>query len=153
MFKKISIIPIMLMSFCVLSFPAEQPTLVVAQKGPACIIQDNVTKALPNDALGRGFSWAFLSSNTYLRNAVAGLLVYCVVYTLYQTAKGIGSTAWTWWKGEKLTPAMQRQVEITVAELIRKNGMGQMAIYRNPHHHEGGTCTCADCLTSLRTRQ
>jgi hypothetical protein len=152
MLKKFSIISILLISFSVLFVSAEQPSLVSASKGPVCVLQGNVTTALPDDSLGRGCAWVLLSLNTTARNVVVGLLTYCVAYTLYQTAKGIGSTAWTWWKGEKLSPSLQRHVDAYVAELIRKNGMGQMAIYRNPHHHEDGICTCADCLSSIRTR-
>jgi len=146
MFKKILVV-----SLCVCFFGVEAKD--ISFNGPINLEKNSVSSVPVDTYAGQFLGWLMTGDNTGIKTAVAGLLTYCIAYTLYQTARGIGSTAWTWWKGEKLSPAMQRQVEITVAELIRKNGMGQMAIYRNPHHHEGGTCTCADCLTSLRTRQ
>lgn len=103
------------------------------------------------DPLGTALAWVGLSKNIVLRNAVVGLVTYCIAYTLYQTAKGIGTTAWTWWKGEKLSPAMQRQMEIYVAELIQKNGTGQYVL-RRAHHHEDGVCNCGECSEVRRDR-
>lgn len=144
MFKKLSII---LFSFCAMTVFASQEVA----SSPVSVLEGTRTTALPNDLLGQGFSWGLIGGSTVVRNAVAVLLAYCVAYTLYQTARGVGSTVLTWWKGEKLSPTMQRQVEITVAELMRKNGMGQMVIRRA--HHEDGTCTCGDCCEARRVRK
>jgi hypothetical protein len=106
--------------------------------------------------VGRFFGWLVCGDNTTAKTAVTALLTYCVAYTLYQTARGIGSTAWTWWKGETgetILPLLQRQIEIAVAEGIRRNGLGQMAIRRSPAHHDEGTCTCGNCCEARRVRQ
>ena len=105
-----------------------------------------------NTYAGGFFGWLVCNHNTPAKTAVTALLTYCIAYTLYQTARGVGSTVWTWWKGEQLSPLMQRQVEVYMAELIKRNGMGQMAIRRSPHH-EGDTCTCGDCCEARRVRK
>ena len=156
MFKKLSI---MLLSFCVTTVFAGEAAEI---SSPVCIVQNYTPIPLPQDSLGKACAWALLSPNTNARNAVAALLTYCVAYTLYQTARGVGSYAWTWWKGEAgetgetsetISPSLQRQIEIATAEAIRKNGLGQMAIRRSPSHHDEGTCTCGNCCEARRVRQ
>ena len=152
MLKKISIV---LFSFYATVAIAGQEVAAPVQS-PVCIVQNYTPIPLPQDSLGKICAWALLSPNTNARNAVTALLTYCVAYTLYQTARGIGSYAWTWWKGEMgetLSPSLQRQIEIATAEAIRRNGLGQMAIRRSPSHHDEGTCTCGNCCEARRVRQ
>jgi hypothetical protein len=156
MLKKLSII--LLSFYATAAFAGEAAKNAVQPSG--CVVKyENgayVPSQLPNDLLSRAISWGFLGGSAAARNAVAALLTYCIAYTMYQTARGVGSTVWTWWKGEAgetLSPSLQRQIEIATAEAIRRNGLGQMAIRRSPAHHDEGTCTCGNCCEARRVRQ
>jgi hypothetical protein len=152
-----------LSSVAVVTFAGNSPVVVSSQAaassidfGPQLSLLTPCPSGNPGEMsldtyAGRFLGWLVCNNNTSAKTAVTALLTYCVAYTLYQTAKGVGSTVWTWWKGEQLSPLMQRQVEVYMAELIKRNGMGQMAIRRSPHH-EGDTCTCGDCCEARRVR-
>lgn len=161
MLKKLSII---LFSFCATAaFAGESAGSAVQPSyfGPDLYLQTPSETGAPSEApmttyAGRFFGWLVCGDNTTVKTTVTALLTYCVAYTLYQTARGVGSTVWTWWKGEMgetLSPSLQRQIEIATAEAIRRNGLGQMAIRRAPSHHDEGTCTCGNCCEARRVRQ
>lgn len=99
------------------------PMLMLQAEGPSsvCVLKYEGSSCKIRQLSDDWMSRLFFGGSENTRNFVAALITYCITYTLYQTAKGVGSTAWTWWKGEQLSPAMQRQIILAVeAELQRK---------------------------------